>query len=67
MTSIDRQLVYQSIAHNLREFGCGDVSAKMIAEVDQAIQDDQPLPHGVVGARSSRHPTSTASRSPSSR
>ncbi len=40
---------YAAIARNLREFGYPDVTAAMIADVHQAVEDGQPLPHGIIG------------------
>ena len=49
MSGIDDQLKYQTIARNLREFGYGDVSPKMIHEIHDAMKSGVELPHGVIG------------------
>lgn len=49
MTSPNDLAVYQRIAQNLREFGYGDVSRNMVAEVHEAMTAGAELPHGVVG------------------
>lgn len=41
--------VYRAIANNLQDFGYSGVTGEMIGEIRRAMDNDEELPHGVIG------------------
>lgn len=46
----NRRQVFEAIAQSLRDFGYAGAPADQVKDTWEAMWDDKPIPHGVIGA-----------------